>query len=100
MRRNGINLQRWISLGLLLLAGALFFYELLAYSRQRARLPDQMTIAGIPVGGLSQSEALERLLQVYSTPIELYYNDQLILLPAGQHRFPARYRFHARGRRI
>jgi beta-lactamase class A len=80
MRRNGINLQRWISLGLLLLAGALFFYELLAYSRQRARLPDQMTIAGIPVGGLNQSEVLERLLQVYSTPIELYYNDQLILL--------------------
>lgn len=80
MKARGLNLQRWISIGLLLTAVALFFYELVAYSRERARLPGQLSIAGIPVGGLSQAEALDRLLQVYSSPIELYYDGYLILL--------------------
>jgi beta-lactamase class A len=80
MRRNGINLQRWASIVLLLLAGSLFFYELLSYSRQRSRLPSQLEIAGIPVGGLNQPATLERLLQVYSSPVELFYDDQRILL--------------------
>jgi beta-lactamase class A len=80
MRRNGPNILRWISLALLLAAVALFFYELVAYSRERSRLPQQLTIAGVPVGGLSQSEALDRMLTMYSTPIELHYDDQIIHL--------------------
>jgi beta-lactamase class A len=39
-----------------------------------------LTIAGVEVGGLEKTEALERILQVYSTPVELYYGDNLILL--------------------
>jgi len=80
MKRNGINLQRWVSIALLLGSVALFFFQLVAYSRQRSRLPLELTIAGIQVGGLDQSETLERLLQVYSSPIELYYDENLILL--------------------
>jgi beta-lactamase class A len=80
MRRNSFNLQRWISIAFLLAAVVLFFYELLAYSRDRALLPDQLTIAGITVGNTTQSEARERLLQTFSTPVELFYEDQLILL--------------------
>jgi hypothetical protein len=80
MRRNGVNIQRWISIAFLLAAAALFFYELLAYSRARALLPDQLTIAGISVGNTTQSEARERLLQTFSTPVELFYEDQRILL--------------------
>jgi beta-lactamase class A len=80
MRRNGFNLQRWISIGLLLAAVVLFFFELLAYSRDRALLPDQLTIAGISVGNTTQSEARERLLQTFSTPVELLYEGQRILL--------------------
>jgi hypothetical protein len=80
MRRNGLNLQRWISIAFLIAAVGLFIYELLAYSRARALLPEQLTIAGIPVGNTTQEEARERLLQTYSTPIELYYDEQLILL--------------------
>lgn len=81
MGRNGPNLLRLASLALLLGAVVLFFVELLAFSRQRARLPQGLTIAGVPVGGLDQTEALQRLLQTYSTPLELYYGDQLILVP-------------------
>ncbi len=80
MQRRGSNLLRWVSIVLLLGAVALFFYELLAYSRSRARLPSRLTIAGVPVGGLTQDEAIERLLQTYSTPVELQYEDQVILL--------------------
>ena len=80
MRRGRIDLLRWISIGLLIAAIGLIFYELVSYSRLRARLPDQLTIAGVPVGGLDKLEALERITQVYSTPVELYYDEDLILL--------------------
>lgn len=80
MRRGGPNILRWVSIGLLLAAVSLFFYELVVFSRQRARMPEGLTIAGVPVGELSQSGTLEKLLQVYSTPIEIMYGDQLILL--------------------
>jgi beta-lactamase class A len=69
-----------VSIGLLLGAVVLFFYELIAYSRQRARMPEGLTIAGVPVGGLNQTAALERVLRTYSTPVELHYRDQIILL--------------------
>lgn len=80
MRRGRADLLRWISIGLLIAAMGLVFYELVSYSRLRARLPNQLTIAGVPVGGLDKMEALERIMQVYSTPVELYYGDELILL--------------------
>ncbi|MEW6568718.1 MAG: serine hydrolase [Chloroflexota bacterium] len=78
--RGGFDWLRWISIGLLLLALILFFFELLAYSRSRAKLPEGLTIAGVPVGRLEKEEALDRLLQVYSMPVELHYDDQIILL--------------------
>jgi beta-lactamase class A len=80
MRRGGPDLLRWISIGLLIAAIGLIFFELVSYSRVRAKLPRQLTIAGVDVGGLDKTEALERILQVYSAPIELYYGDNLILL--------------------
>ncbi len=80
MQRGGPNVLRLISLGLLLGATALLIFELIGYSRQRARLPTSLTVAGVDVGGLDQTEAIERLLQVYSTPIEMFYRDQVIQL--------------------
>ncbi|MDF1500299.1 MAG: serine hydrolase [Anaerolineales bacterium] len=84
MRRNGFDLQRWVSIFLLLAAAALFFIELVSYSRERTRLPDLLTVAGIPVGGITPAEAMERLLQAYSTPVELSYDDEsMLLMPAS-----------------
>jgi beta-lactamase class A len=80
MRRDGPDFLRWVSIGLLVIAIGLVFYELVTYSRERARLPNQLTIAGVPVGGLSQTDALERLLQVYGTPVELQYGENIIHL--------------------
>lgn len=84
MRRNGFDVQRWVSIILLLVAAAVFFIELVSYSRERARLPDQLTVAGIPVGDLTPSQAMEHLLQAYSTPIQLTYDDaSMQLLPSN-----------------
>lgn len=80
MRRGGPDLLRWISIFLLIAAIGLILYELVSYSRVRAKLPGRLTIAGVEVGGLDKTEALERILLVYSTPVELYYGDNLILL--------------------
>jgi len=83
MRRGGPDILRLVSIGLILAAVALLFVQMVIYSRQRAGMPLGLTIAGVQVGGLSQTEAVERLLQTYSTPIELRYSDQIILLSPG-----------------
>lgn len=84
MGRDGPNLLRIVSLGLLLSAVVLFFYQLISYSRERALLPAGLTIGGVPVGGLNQAAALERLLQTYGTPVELVYDNQNIVLSPSQ----------------
>jgi hypothetical protein len=84
MGRNGPNLLRLVSLGLLLAAVVVFFFQLVAFSRKRALLPEGLTIAGVPVGGLDQATALERLLQTYSTPVELTYEGNRIVLSPSQ----------------
>ena len=38
-----------------------------------------MKIADVPVGGLNRQGAAQRLLQAYSLPVELRYDDQTIL---------------------
>jgi beta-lactamase class A len=80
MRRDGPDFLRWVSIGLLIIAIGLVFFEVVTYSRERSRLPNRLTIAGVQVGGLSQTDALERLLQVYGTPVELQYDEDVIQL--------------------
>jgi beta-lactamase class A len=51
---------------------------LIGYSRQRNNYPRGMTIAGVPVGGVDPQLASERVLQVYSSPIEVQYEEAVI----------------------
>jgi len=37
-----------------------------------------MTVGGVPIGGLSPSEASQRLLEVYTSPVEIQYSDATI----------------------
>lgn len=80
MRSNGPNFLRWISIAMLLAAVGLLFVELVLFSQQRARMPYGLAVGGVPIGGLTQTEAAERLAQAYSIPVELHYDDQIILL--------------------
>jgi beta-lactamase class A len=76
--RNSFSLFRWGSLFLVLLAVVLTVLQLVRFSRMRAYFPVGLTIAGIPVGNLDRQQAADRLLAVFTQPVELTYNDAVI----------------------
>ena len=76
--RNTNTILRGVSILFLTAALVLSIVSLIGYSRQRNNYPANMTIAGVPVGGLTPTEASQRLLEVYTSPIEVQYNDAII----------------------
>lgn len=73
---------RWFSAFFLLAALVLTVFQLIRYSRVRAYFPPDLTIAGVPVSGLTRQDAAQRLLSAYSQPIQVRYNDSEIqILP-------------------
>ena len=54
--------------------------QLVQYSRVQANFPQGMKIAGVPVGGMDRQQAAQRLVEAFSTPIELIYNNSAIQL--------------------
>jgi len=71
---------RWISLVFILGAVILITLQLIRFSRIRASFPAGMEIAGVPVGGLDHQDSAERLLEVYTTPVEIHYGIDIIHL--------------------
>ncbi len=76
--RSSVPILRGISIAILSIAIVLTIVALIGYSRQRNNYPRGMTIAGVPVGGVDPQIASERVLQVYSSPIEVQYGDAII----------------------
>ncbi len=76
--RSSIPILRGISIAILSLAVVLVVISLIGYSRQRNSYPAGMTIAGVKVGGVDPQIAQQRVLQVYSSPIEVRYGDASI----------------------
>jgi len=76
--RNTSILVRIFSILFLSATIILVIVSLIGYSRQRNNYPAGMTIGGVPVGGLSPQEASERVLLVYTTPVEVRYGDATI----------------------
>ena len=84
MRLRGSSLfLRGVSLVFILVAAIFIVYQLVQYSVSRSNYPPDMTIGGVPVGGLDSQSAAQRLLQVYSVPIEIHYNNAVIDLDPG-----------------
>lgn len=81
--RNSSFLLRWLYLILISLAAIIAVIELVSYSHLRSNYPFGMTFGGIPVGGLNPQEAADRVLQRYSLPVEIHYNDAIIQLDPG-----------------
>ncbi len=79
-QRSSFSGLRWISVFFILSAVVLFTIQLVRYSRVRTRFPAGLNIAGIPVGQLDRQEAAERLLAVYTLPVELHHNEAVIHL--------------------
>ncbi len=75
---------RWVSSVLIVATIVLLTLQLIVYSRNRANFPAGLVVADVPVGNLSRQAAAERLLEVYSQPVELYYEDQVIRMLPNQ----------------
>jgi hypothetical protein len=79
MRNRNTNvILRGVSILFLTAALILSIVSLVRYSRQRSAYPAGMNIAGVPVGGLSPAEASQRLLEVYTSPVEVLYGGAVI----------------------
>lgn len=63
-----------VSVSCLLGTVILFIFQLTRFSRLWTYFPAELSIGGVPVGGLNRQQAARRLLEVYSLPIELSYN--------------------------
>jgi len=81
VRNQGIfSPLRWFSAFFLLGSVILVSLQLVQYSRVRSAFPPGLNIAGLPVGGLDRQQAAERLLEGYSIPVEIRYNEAVIHL--------------------
>ncbi len=87
--RNANIILRGVSILLLTAALILGIVALVSYSRQRNNYPAGMSIAGVPVGGLTPGSASQRLLEVYTAPVEILYNDAVIHIDPGVVGFEA-----------
>ena len=76
--RSSVPILRGISIAILSIALVLVVIALIGYSRQRNSYPRGMKIAGVSVGGVDPRIASERVLQVYSSPIEVQYSESII----------------------
>ncbi|MDZ7845118.1 MAG: serine hydrolase [Anaerolineales bacterium] len=79
-RRRSFSALGWISVFLLIAAVGLTTLQFIRFSRLRLTYPPGMKIADVPVGNLTRRESAQRLLEAYSQPVELRYDDEVILL--------------------
>ena len=78
--RTPFSALRWLSLVFVLLGVVLFTLQLVSFSRIWASFPSGLTIAGVPVGHLDRQAAAQRLLEAYSIPVELHYENAVVQL--------------------
>jgi beta-lactamase class A len=84
LRNRGSSfLIRWVSLFFISLAIIVSVMELVSYSRIRSNYPVGMTMGGVSIGGLEPQTAAQRVLQIYSLPVEIHYADAIIQLDPG-----------------
>ncbi|MDI6768381.1 MAG: serine hydrolase [Anaerolineales bacterium] len=84
MRNRGSSIYlRIVTLFFSSIAIILTVITLVQYSRLRSNYSPQMVIAGVPVGGLDPQAAAQRLLQVYSLPVEIHYGEAIIQLESN-----------------
>ncbi|NQU31065.1 MAG: serine hydrolase [Anaerolineae bacterium] len=77
-RNPSFLILRIISLIFIVAAVVVTMFQLVNYSRERNNYPAGMTIGGVSVGGVNAQIASERVLQVYSQPVEIQYAGEII----------------------
>ncbi len=79
-KRRGLPIVRIMSVLMILGALGLFVFYLVRFSQQPDKLPADVSVAGVSVGGLSKREALTQLVAAYQKPVILYYAQNPIQL--------------------
>lgn len=76
----------WLIVAALGLLGglSLLLIQILLFGRSLDRLPAGLLIANVPVGGLTNAEAADRLTTVYATPLTLDYRGSVFQLDPAQ----------------
>lgn len=69
---------RWFSIILVAVAVILLVLQLIRYSNIRAGFPPGTRIAAVPVGGLNQQQAADRVTQAFNIPIEIKFREEVI----------------------
>jgi beta-lactamase class A len=82
--RNTSLILRIVSGIFLSAAIILTIISLVDYSRQRNSYPAGMTIGGVPVGGVDPLTASERVLQIYTSPVEIQYAGSVFQISPNQ----------------
>lgn len=89
-RQRGMQFPLLEIISSVLLLGAILLgmIELVQYSNAKDSLPTDLTMAGIPVGGLSETNAQARLELAYvEQPVQLFYDGNPILLQPADINF-------------
>jgi beta-lactamase class A len=82
--RGSFSFLRWISLSLIFFALVLLIFQLIRFGKVWSTYPSGLSIAGVPVGNLDRQQAAQRILEIYTLPVELHYNENTIqLLPSS-----------------
>jgi beta-lactamase class A len=81
------TLLRLLSLVLLAVAAWIANQQWRQFNQVTSLIPDDSTIAGIPVGGLTRQQAEEALRQAYEQPVDLQYGSSLIQVTPQQAGF-------------
>src|SRR5690349_9037472 len=79
-RQQGLPVIPALSVLMLLGAIGLFVWQLVTFSQQQNRLPADVSVAGVPVGGLTPGEARARWETALTQPVILWYGDSPIKL--------------------
>ena len=79
-KRRSLPILPIMSLMMIVAAVGLFIFNLVRFSQQPDKLPADVSVAGVSVGGLSKREALIQLVAAYQKPVTLYYADSPIQL--------------------
>ena len=78
-RRPSFSVLSWLSVFFIIAAVIFATLQFVRFSRLRTTYPSSMNIAEVPVGGLNRQETAQRLLEVYTLPVELRYDEQTIM---------------------
>jgi beta-lactamase class A len=77
-----LRTSRFRVLVILIVVMLVFFYKLNDYRAYRNQIPPGISLAGVPMGGKWEAEAMELLGEAISQPVKLnYLNESLLLHP-------------------